>query len=364
MPRKETRTQLAAESLAKEILEGRHRGGGPLPSEHQLCARFGLSRMSVRIILERLEQRRLIYKHQGKGTFVSPSRPAPAKVVVLLLRDLSKAASPYLMDLARGADSFLSSRGAHLHLVGTAPDTWSAEFRASLAGVIVIPNHVAQSDIVCLRGLRLPHMIVMDSDLSGPTVTMEVEAAARAIAAGLLAQGHRRLALISGHREHSDRLKRQGIQSALAEVGLSLSDLPDHETDYRPEAGQAAACAILDDRSRPTAVICFDDTMALQMISTAQRRGIRIPQQLSVTGFNDAAFSVLVTPTISTVRFPVAEAGAAAAAAILDAAETGALPKDIVLGHEVLWRDSTGRAPGETCLARPKRRTLSRRRIP
>ncbi len=343
MARRDSITSRAVQALSQEIREGRYAVGESLPSERCLGERYGVSRMTVRVILGRLEGDGLIYRQQGRGTFVVPQ--ARAKPVALWLRDLEKASSPYIVDLMAGADQHLAGLGSHLCLTGAPVQSWPAAFCRDMSGVIVIPFNVDSDDIACLERLGLPHVTVMESDLPGPAVCLDPRGAARAMVRRLLDLGHRRLALVSGHHQHNDRQKRLGIAEALSGYGLRLESIPDFETNYNPEAAQRAAVSALGCRPRPTAVICFDDTLALQVISVAQRLGLRVPEDVSVSGFNDAPFSALVTPAISTVRFPVRLAGQAAARLILEASRSGRSVESLRLAHELIWRQSTATPP-------------------
>lgn len=345
MAKRINHTQAAVETLAQEIEAGAFAQQGRLPTEAILCQRFALSRMTIRVVLGKLEQRGLIYRHQGKGTFINANRREGVGTIGLLLKDVAKASSPFLVEFLRGAESRASAQGLHVGFIGADPASASDGSRSAMTGVIVIPHQVTRAEIARLHRMQMPYIMALDSDLPGPTVRMEVATAAQTLAAGLLDLGHRRFGLISGHREHADRHKRIGIQAALRKAGLDLAEVPDLETDYRLEAGQAAAQSLLERDPRPTAIICFDDTLALQTISMAQQRGIDIPSELSVVGFNDAAFSSLTNPRISTVRFPISAAGEAAAAALINAAAAGTRVSSITLDHAVLWRGSTGPAP-------------------
>jgi DNA-binding LacI/PurR family transcriptional regulator len=339
-------TRSAVETLGGEVRAGKYAAGTPMPSENRLCARFGVSRMTVRVILARLERDGLIYRQQGRGTFAYP--PAAAvKPVAFWLKDLGKVSSPYMSELIAGADSHLSGIGAHLSVTGAPLSAWSAAFCQSLAGVIVIPLNVDAGDVRRLAAFGLPHVTLMESDVPGPVVGMDPRGAARALTRGLLDLGHRRFALISGHRQHTDRQKRLGIAEALSKAKLRIENIPDLETDYEPDAARAAAEDLLRQPCHLTAVICFDDTLALQFISVAQRLGVRVPEDISVTGFNNSPFSALVSPPITTVRFPAREAGRIAARLVAEASTSGVAIKSVFLDHELIWRDSTGPAKGD-----------------
>lgn len=335
-------TQSAVLALAEEIREGRYPEGRPMPSESQLATRFGVSRTTVRVILSRLEREGLIYRQQGRGTFARPGGPSAAKPVAFWLKDLGRAGSPYMSELIAGADQYLSSIGSHVSVTSVPLTSWPAAFCQSLAGVIMVPFGVEASDLDLLRAYGLAWVTIQESDLPGPLVGMDTRGAARAITEGLLALGHRSFGLVSGHTEHSDRQKRLGIADALAAAGLALEDMPDLQTGYAVVRGREAAERLLTYIPRPTAIICFDDTLALQVLAVAQQHGLKVPEQLSITGFNDSPFSALVSPPLSTVRFPVHEAGAVAARMLYQADHEAKVVTSVFLHHELIWRSSTG----------------------
>ncbi len=340
-------TQSAVQTLAAEIRDGRYPDDRPMPSERQLGERFGVSRMTVRVILARLERQGLVSRQQGRGTYAHRPAAEPALPVAFWLQDLGKASTPFMTDLIAGAEAFLVARGAHLSVTSAPLSAWSPALRQNVAGVIVVPFNVAACELAQLRVHNVPYITVQESDLPGPVVGLDPRGAARAVAEHLLALGHRRFGLISGHHQHVDQQKRLGLAEGLAAAGLALADLPDYETNYAPDLARAAAEALLQRQPLPTAVICFDDTLALQVLSVAQQVGLRVPDDLSVTGFNDSPFSALVSPPLSTVRFPVREAGATAARLLYEARRTGGEVESAWLAHELVWRESTGPAPAD-----------------
>jgi len=126
----------------------------------------------------------------------------------------------------------------------------------------------------------------------------------------LLELGHRRIAQItgpSGWVATEDR--RRGYRGALAAAGI----LPDSalEIEAEPEIapGRDAATYLLDLPEPPTAIFAFNDNIAIGAIQAARARGIRVPDDLSIVGFDDVEHAVIVTPALTTVRQPLAEMG-------------------------------------------------------
>jgi LacI family transcriptional regulator len=126
----------------------------------------------------------------------------------------------------------------------------------------------------------------------------------------LLELGHRRIAQITGPRGWvATEDRRRGYHAVLASAGI-LPD-PTLEVESIPEIvpGRAAAEQLLDLPDRPTAIFAFNDNIAIGAIQAARARGLRVPEDLSVVGFDDVEHATVVTPALTTVRQPLAEMG-------------------------------------------------------
>lgn len=339
--------QVLADELAAEILAGKYAGDVAMPGEYPLCERFECSRTTVRRAMVELEKRGLVYRRHGKGTFAHPVQTMAMLPVGLLIKCPEKLTSDYFVELVRGCNSYVNSLGSNLSIFSTNPADWSEKQFASIAGLIVIPAGVTPEDIAALEEHSCSYVIMMESDLPGPTVNMEPEQAAYELTIQLLQKGHRSIGLLSGHFEHADLQKRRGITRALAEFDLSIEELPDFPTDYDTARALNAAEALLAQTPRVTAVIAFDDALAMQVMSVANRLGISMPSQLSVVGFNNSAFGSLATPALTTVHFPAYEAGRAAARMIATQHLKGTEIKSIVQHPHLVLRESIAEAPTE-----------------
>jgi LacI family transcriptional regulator len=126
----------------------------------------------------------------------------------------------------------------------------------------------------------------------------------------LLELGHRRIAQITGPRGWvATEDRRRGYRAALAAAGI-LPD-PALEIEAEPEIGpgREAAWHLLDLSERPTAIFAFNDNIAIGAIQAARARGLRVPEDVSIVGFDDVEHATIVTPALTTVRQPLAEMG-------------------------------------------------------
>ncbi len=337
--------QRLSHALSQELAQGRYGHHQPIPTEADLSKRFSASRGTVRQALADLERQGLIYRVQGRGTFAIPPVQIQAKPLAILLREPHKAATPFISDLVAGVHSYVSTLGTYMVITNSLPSEWTPGFIESIGGVLVIPRQLVDSDLAMLQRLKIPYLLAFDSDLQGPSIHLQVRQAAHMLTQKLIDCGHRKIALISGHFEHSDHQKKQGIAEVIESTGLRFSDIPDISTNYDPDLAWKAAHTLLSSDNRPTAIIAFDDSIAMQVIRVAAQMNIRVPKDLSIVGFNDFAYSALVNPPLSTVRFSIQDAGYKGAEQLYLARVQGAKIRNLTLPFEIKWRASTAPAP-------------------
>jgi len=134
----------------------------------------------------------------------------------------------------------------------------------------------------------------------------------------LLQLGHRRIAQITGPLGWvATEGRRRGYQAALAAAGILPDPALEVESIPEIEPGRTAAEYLLDLRERPTAILAFNDNIAIGAMQAARARGLRVPEDLSVVGFDDVEHASVVTPALTTVRQPLAEMGRTAVSLLI-----------------------------------------------
>lgn len=167
---------------------------------------------------------------------------------------------------------------------------------------------------------------------------------------GLIALGHRRIGFVrgpAGFRSAAEREK--GFLEALAEAGLTLPPELNAPGNYRYAAGIEAGEALLARADPPTAIFCSNDEMAAGVLSVAHGKGIKVPAELSIIGFDDSPTATHIWPALSTVRWPIREMGARAAQILVpDFLGPGAKvdDEDNVLPSTLVERQSVAPPPG------------------
>ena len=195
-----------------------------------------------------------------------------------------------------------------------------------------------------LNHYRIPFLVTWSTspDPSVPAISFDNVAASKAATTKLISVGHRRIGLICGVSAVNDRALQRiaGYRAALAENGLAFDASLIAERPFDAAEGAAAAEAIMRGPSPPTALFCANDIQALGALFACQRLGISVPANLSIIGFDDLPMIRVAHPPLSTVHVPADEMGAAAADALIAAADTGGPIRSQSLEATVVMRES------------------------
>ena len=174
-----------------------------------------------------------------------------------------------------------------------------------------------------------------------PQIEIDNRAAASRMTQHLASLGHRSVAYVSGPSSNIlERERFQGYKDGLEAAGLPFDPSLVLPGDYTIEAGVAAGQDLVARSSRPTAVFCTSDEMAIGMMRTLLSAGLRVPGDISVAGFDDIEFAAVAEPALTTIHQPRREIGQAGAAVLIDLLQGRPAPKRIRLETELFIRDS------------------------
>src|ERR1700722_3856999 len=223
--------------------------------------------------------------------------------------------------------------------------------RRDAYGALLILPPESRADLEALAARSYP-FVVVDPRIAVPRGMVSISAAhfsgARAVTRHLIELGHRRIGVITGPphwRTRDDRVG--GHLAALSEAGVLGDPKLMRYGEPAIKTGVWAGGELLDLRPRPSAVVCFNDKVAVGVLEAATARGLRVPQDLSVAGFDDIDVSRATTPRLTTVRQPLQEMGRTAVTMLmrqLDGHPHEALSME--LETRLIVRGSTGPAPG------------------
>lgn len=263
----------------------------------------------------------------------------------------------YTFELLLGAQDAARTNGYHLIFEPLShgekkPGAALTELiiQGNLEGVIVPPPLCDDPGVLAaLSKLNRPFARIAPSAQPslGFSVSMDDEAAARAMTGHLIDLGHRRIGYILGRAGTATTRKRlQGYRTKLQEAGIAFDERLTRQGDFKLRSGVEAAESLLDLENPPSAIFASNDDMAAGVMIAARARGLDVPGDLSVAGFDDSETAQAMWPPLTTIRQPVREMAAAAANAIIEHQRQGRNGKidNVELPFELIVRQSTGPA--------------------
>jgi DNA-binding LacI/PurR family transcriptional regulator len=331
----------------------------------------GVSRMTVSNAFNRpdqvspeLRERVLAAAHQLGYSGPDPvgrtlSRGETGSVGLVLDYALTRAfTDPATVQFLHGVAAGCEERGKGLSLVPQIAGRDAALVQNALVdGFVLYCVPEADPRLDAVRGRRLPYVRVdftPDPDQLG--VNVDDEGATRAVAEHLTALGHRRFGIVLGHDaqgttgpeaqarawHYVEAARLAGWRAGIEAAGIDWNELPVASAPGKErDTGHAAGARLLDRADRPTAIVALSDQLALGVLDAAAERGIAVPAELSVAGFDDVPEAALAAPPLTTVRQPHNRKGSEAVRLLLEAPASGS----VVLPTELVVRASTAPAP-------------------
>lgn len=303
-------------------MRGQRRGGGG-PTVADVARAAGVSPMTVSRVVNR--EANVLPATRDKVTAAIaalgyvPNRAARSlaggqQCRIALLHNNPSAT--YLSALLMGALDGVRAAEAELiveqHATGDSFETLVARLTAHRVDAVLLPGPLCD-DRALLAALRDAGLPIAQVSTGRPeafahAVTIDDEGAAHAVTRRLTGLGHRRIGLIGGHPGlTASALRRTGYVRALREAGLDADPALIVPGDFTYRSGLAGAERLLALPIRPTAIFASNDDMAAAVVSVASRRGLEVPRDLSVCGFDDIALATSVWPELTTIHQPVAE---------------------------------------------------------
>lgn len=341
--------------------EGATAGGGatpPRPTSRDVAERAGVSQATVSLVLRdrwrgrvsparaeavRAAARDLGYRPNLAARSLRTGRTRTALLVVPALTN------EFFAQLHVGATRVADAHGFGVVLypsptgVGPTRDPFDSA-SATLDGVIA--SSMAAEALTALREGGLP-LVMLDSApqdaAAAATVNPDIADGMRRVVGHLLELGHRRIAHVAAAVDSwTFAVRARTLGAALREASTARL-VAGEPAELSVAGGLAAAGRALTARPRPTALVCDDDVLAAGACKAARRLGLRVPEDVSITGFDDQALATAVEPELTTVRLPAAEMGAVGMTALLNVLG-GAGPRSAVLPVELVPRGSSGPA--------------------
>ena len=264
---------------------------------------------------------------------------------------VTASANPFFAEVVKGVEDYCFSQGFSLILCNTENQLERQRhylrmlMEKRVDGLLVICTDLDQEIQNLLRGYQQVPQVVMDwggtSDFAN-VINDNVRSGAYLAGRHLMEQGHRHIACITGQlHKQTTQLRLDGVRDALGEFDVTLADSDILEGDYEMQSGHDAMLELLRRPQRPTAVFAFDDPMAIGAICAAAQAGLRIPEDLSVIGYDDVEMAQFSNPPLTTIRHPKAELDALAVELLVSRIRNKELStEDVTVQPELIVRKS------------------------
>lgn len=262
------------------------------------------------------------HDYVGRRAAAASRADPPPTVELVFDGELNAYATEILegvLDAATDAGAMIAVtvRGRGRGAVATHPTTWVRELTAGgRRAVIGVVNSLTAGHVTALSRVRLPLVVVDPIDLPRARITgvgATNFAGGLAATQHLLALGHRRVAYVGGTPSAaSNQARMHGFRAAMEAADVAVPDGYLRSGQFRFVDGVAGGAALLDLPDPPTAVFAACDETAVGVVEAARARGLRVPEDLSVVGFDDTQLARYSAPPLTTVRQPLREMGGVA----------------------------------------------------
>lgn len=349
-----TKYMQIAEYFKALIITGEIISGEQLLTESEIAKKFEVSRHTVRQALMELGKDGYIYKVQGKGTFCSSKdRKTEKRTIAVLTTFISNYIFPSII---RGIEEVLSKAGYNLMLLNTNNEKQKeAEclqkiIANDVVGLIVEPTMSAYENVNLnwykeLEKRDIPYIMINAKydELDPAYVVMDDIEGEYLITKYLLQLGHRKIAGIFKKDDLQGVNRQLGYKKALQEFGINIDNefINTFETKEETFAPYEFTSNLINKSDRPSAIVCYNDQIAIYALQAIRDSGLRIPEDISVTGYDDSDIAIATELKFTTVSHPKEDMGRTAARLLINMIQGKAVKPKYVYKPELLVRYST-----------------------
>ncbi|WP_163538520.1 GntR family transcriptional regulator [Gracilibacillus sp. YIM 98692] len=365
----QTKYNIVKQAIKSKILDGTFQPHQKISSESELMKQFNVSRHTVRLAIGDLVNQGWLYREQGAGTFCA-DRSKEDKSSFIKQNNIA-IITTYISDyifpsIIRGAESYLSDHGYQVSLFSTNNDHGNERrFLESILtqhfdGVIIEPTRSALTNpninyYLNLERQNIPYLMINAyyDELEPFHLVMDDEKGGFIQTEHLIELGHQNIVGFFKNDDIQGTKRMKGYLKAHRKHGIELS--PNNIVTYNTEEKSTKPVELLEkfleepQEKRPTAIVCYNDELAIKLLDIIRKFHLRVPQDISIVGFDDSFMAEVTEVKLTTVKHPQSEMGELAAKAVLDMIKRSRGPrsnteKDMVLFEpELVVRHSTAR---------------------
>lgn len=334
------------EILKEAIFLGRHKKGDRLPSERELSLYFGISRLTLRRALEKLENEGVIFREWGKGIFVNDVENFYSgkkyKIGLTLWHDSEISYHPVTLELLRGMWCFLNDKEFEIDLIFiTEKIVKKREYKIfnekDIKGLIISVGEIPDSDTEKIKEI-FPETIFINRPHEKNSVNFDFKIATYKATKYLIEKRHKKIGFINGPDERiSLKESKEGYIKALEEHGINFKKEFYRSGNYSFESGYNFTEELV--KNGVDSLICGDNVMVIGVFTKLKKMGIKCPYDISLISFNDFPFADHTEPPLTTIKVPFFEIGVKAVENLIDLIYGKEIDKEVFEG-EIIERKS------------------------
>ena len=341
----EPKYQEIAGQIRRQIKSGALRGGDRISTVADYCSLFKVSATAVDRAFFLLDQEGLITRQKGRGIYVAQTVQTKGPTIACVGFKLDDMITiPFARHLLKGVQMAKDRYGLDVMIAGhQGPADWN-----KVQGAII---HSVDVDVLLsAKPANVPAVAVMITTSKAPSVGVDDFEGARTAANHLIDLGHRRIAYMVSPVGQQNRRRMSGFRSAMLDAGIEIDPrwiraIAYDDTPFA-ELGRLSMRQFLDDNWEElgcTAIMGQNDLLAIGVMQTLQAEGIRVPDDVSVIGYDDTDECLLTTPPLSTIQVPLESIGVAAVDMLMRQVNGRTVPSaTLVFSASLIARGSTG----------------------
>jgi len=286
---------------------------GKLPGERTLAKDYGYSYMTIRKAVDNLVTEGVLYKLPTKGTFVADRKTSKKKTKIigyfLDSKIVAGLTSPYYSLIFNALEIEAAKNGYSLIYFSDLDNSTSLNHLNKIDGVIAscFPRN---EEIIHEINNRVPIVVIdnASSDKTIPSVIIDNFNAVSDSIRYLCSLGHKSIGFMTGLQDSDVGKNRfEGYKSGLISNGLALNEELVYRGNYSFKSGLEGADYFLSLKKLPTAIVCANDAMAIAAIRQVTQQGLKVPDDISIIGFDDVEVASQINPALTTLAAPIAE---------------------------------------------------------
>lgn len=362
-----TKYSIVKDHIKSKILDGTYKPNQKISSESELMKQFGVSRHTVRLAIGDLVTAGWLYREQGSGTFCADrslieskaSRKSTSNIAIV-----TTYISEYIFpSIIRGAEEYLSKNGYNVSLFSTNNDhnieknVLEKIIMQHFDGVIVEPtkSSITNPNIsyyLNLENKQIPYIMINAyyEELEPISITVNDEKGGALQAEHLINLGHKNIVGFFKTDDIQGTKRMKGFLNAHRKYDITITSdtVITYKTDEKTTKPVKELERILSLENRPTAIACYNDELAILLLNVIREKKLRVPDDISIIGFDDSYLSKVSEVKLTTIKHPQAKMGETAAKHILELIRNKRLGKtrkveSLVFEPELILRNSTGK---------------------